>query len=69
MTGILWLAALAVPPRGAGAIIFLALFAVTLPWSVVGFWNASIGLLIMRGCRDPVAAVNPMAARVRGMSR
>ncbi len=66
MTGILWLAALAVPPRGAGAIIFLALFAVTLPWSVVGFWNASIGLLIMRGCRDPVAAVNPMAARVRG---
>jgi membrane glycosyltransferase len=66
VTGILWLAATAVPPRGAGSILFLALFTVTLPWSVVGFWNATIGFLIMSGSHDPVAAVNPLAARVHG---
>ncbi len=69
MAGILWLAAMAVPPRSAGAIVFLVLFTVTLPWSVVGFWNASIGFLIMSGPGDPVAAVNPMAARIRGDER
>jgi membrane glycosyltransferase len=42
------------------------LFAVTLPWYVIGFWNATIGLLIMRFARDPVAAVTPVAGRVRG---
>jgi membrane glycosyltransferase len=65
----LWLAVLAVPPRSAGAFLFIALFAVTLPWSVVGFWNAIIGFLIMRISRDPVAAVNSMAARIRGDER
>ena len=38
----------------------------TLPWYVIGFWNATIGLLIMRFARDPVAAVTPVAGRVRG---
>ena len=42
------------------------LFAVTLPWMVVGFWNAVIGFLIMRFAADPIAAVMPMAARIRG---
>jgi membrane glycosyltransferase len=63
--GIWWLAAMAVPPRSAGAILFLVLFTVTLPWSVVGFWNAMIGYLIMSCSRDPVAIVNPMAAGSR----
>jgi membrane glycosyltransferase len=66
MAGLLWLAATAVPPSSLGAIVFLVLFTVALPWSVVGFWNATIGFLIMRGARDPVAAVNPLAARIRG---
>jgi membrane glycosyltransferase len=66
IAGILWLAALAVPLRSVGAVLFLLLFAATLPWSVVGFWNATIGFLIMRWSRDPVAAVNPMAARISG---
>ena len=44
----------------------MVLFAVTLPWSVIGFWNATIGLLIMRFARDPVAAVTPVSARVSG---
>src|SRR5262249_21037737 len=47
-------------------LLLVALFAVTLPWYVVGFWNATIGLLIMRFARDPVGAVTPAAARVTG---
>jgi membrane glycosyltransferase len=66
IAGVLWLALVAVPPHGAGAISFLVLFTVTLPWSVIGFWNATIGFLIMRFCRDPAAAVNPLAGSVRG---
>ena len=66
MAAVLWLALVAVPPYSAGAIAFLALFTVTLPWSVIGFWNATIGFLIMRFCHDPAVAVNPMAASIRG---
>jgi membrane glycosyltransferase len=63
---VLWLAATVVPPRSASAIAFLVLFAATLPWSTIGFWNASIGFLIGCFSRDPVATVNPMAADIRG---
>ncbi len=66
MLAVLWLATVAVPPRSFGAIAFLVLFAVTLPWSVIGFWNAAIGFVIMRFARDPAATVNPLAASIRG---
>jgi len=66
MAAVLWLAIVAVPPFSAGAIAFLILFTITLPWSVIGFWNATIGFLIMRFCHDPAVAVNPMAASIRG---
>ena len=68
MAGSLSLAALALAPGGFGVvdITLLVLFAVTLPWMVAGFWNAVIGFLIMRFAADPVAAVMPMAARIRG---
>jgi membrane glycosyltransferase len=68
MAGSLALAAVALAPDGYGIIdvTLLALFAVTLPWMVAGFWNAVIGLLIVRFCADPVAAVMPMAASIRG---
>ena len=68
MAGSLALAALALAPGGFGVIdiTLLALFAVTLPWMVAGFWNAVIGFLIMRFSADPVAAVMPDAARIRG---
>ena len=67
MAGALALAALALSPGGFGIIdmALLALFAVTLPWMVAGFWNAAIGFLIMRLSADPVAAVMPVAARIR----
>lgn len=38
-----------------------ALFLVTLPWTVIGFWNAVIGLLVFRSSRDPAALVCPVA--------
>jgi membrane glycosyltransferase len=67
MTGLIWLAGVALSPSGIGVVdvILVALFAVTLPWYVIGFWNATIGFLIMRFARDPVAAVLPVAGRIR----
>ena len=58
----------ALSPGGFGAVdlVLVILFAITLPWYVIGFWNATIGLLIMRFARDPVAAVTPVVGRVRG---
>jgi membrane glycosyltransferase len=68
MAALVALAALALSPGGFGAVdvLLLALFAMTLPWYVIGFWNASIGLVLMRFARNPVAAVTPVAGRVRG---
>ena len=45
-------------------IILLICFAVTLPWTVIGFWNALIGLVIMRFSRDPSAFVCPALDKV-----
>jgi membrane glycosyltransferase len=68
IAGLIWLAVVALSPGGFGLIdlVLVVLFAITLPWYVIGFWNATIGLLIMRFARDPVAAVTPVAGRVRG---
>ena len=68
IAGLVWIAVIALSPGGFGLldVVLVALFVVTLPWYVIGFWNATIGLLIMRFARDPVAAVTPVAGRVRG---
>src|SRR6266550_6806171 len=68
IAGMIWLAVTALKPGGFGALdlILVVLFAVTLPWYVIGFWNATIGLLIMRFARDPAVAVLPVAGRVCG---
>src|SRR6516165_7763865 len=68
MAALLWLAATALSAGGVGFldVVLLSLFAVTIPWFAIGFWNATIGLVIMRFARDPVAAVLPVAARARG---
>ncbi len=42
-------------------IAMLAVFAVTLPWTVIGFWNAMFGLLLALGRRDSLDAVAPLA--------
>jgi membrane glycosyltransferase len=68
MAGLLWLMTVALSAGGFGFLdlALLMLFAVTLPWAVIGFWNAAIGFLIMRFASDSVAAVVPVAARIRG---
>jgi membrane glycosyltransferase len=67
MAGLVWLLSFALSAGSFGILDFVLvmLFAVTLPWSVIGFWNATIGLLIMRSA-NPVAAVTPVSARVTG---
>ena len=59
MVGLIWLLSFALSAGGFGVVdlILVLLFAVTLPWSVIGFWNATIGLFIMRSA-NPVAAVH-----------
>src|SRR5262245_28672189 len=68
MAAMIGLLALALSAGGFGFVDFIlvVLFAVTLPWMVIGFWNASIGFLIMRLAPDPVAKVTPTAARITG---
>src|SRR6202035_1084066 len=68
IVALVWLLVLALSVGSFGATDYtlVALFAVTLPWTVISFWNATIGLLIMRFARDPVVAVTPVAGRVRG---
>jgi membrane glycosyltransferase len=68
MAGSLALMAFALSPGGLGVVDFaiLALFTVTLPWIAAGFWNAMIGFLIMRFAPDPIAAIFPVVADVRG---
>ena len=39
--------------------LFLALFLVGLPWTLIGFWNAAVGFVILRLTADPVAFTNP----------
>jgi membrane glycosyltransferase len=36
-------------------------FSMTLPWTVIGFWNAVVGFVLMRRHPDPAAAVCPLA--------
>jgi membrane glycosyltransferase len=65
---VMWLTATALAADGLDGLdlVLLALFLVTLPWTVIGFWNAAIGFMILRFAADPVAVVTPAAARVTG---
>ena len=60
----LWVAALVL---GAGGwtwvdVIMFICFAAGTPWTVLGFWNALIGLWLLHFRRDAVAEVAPYAA-------
>ncbi|WP_420412333.1 glucans biosynthesis glucosyltransferase MdoH [Roseibium sp.] len=50
-------------PGGNSALdlFIFACFLITLPWTIIGFWNAVIGLIIMRMAKDPIATVCPIA--------
>jgi membrane glycosyltransferase len=43
-------------------LFILACFMVTLPWTIIGFWNAVIGLLVMRLTKNPAQTVCPIEA-------
>ncbi len=62
--GLLALAGLTLSAGGFDAVdlVLLVLFGLTTPWTVIGFWNAAIGFIVMRCARDAVAAVVPQAA-------
>ncbi|WP_297583030.1 glucans biosynthesis glucosyltransferase MdoH [Roseibium sp.] len=43
-------------------LFILLCFLITLPWTIIGFWNAVIGLLVMRLSKNPEEAVCPIAS-------
>ncbi|MDQ0315990.1 glucans biosynthesis glucosyltransferase MdoH [Amorphus orientalis] len=51
-------------PNGydAADLVMIGFFAVTLPYTAVGFWNAVIGLVLMRFSRAPLELTCPAAA-------
>lgn len=67
------LMAVTLSPGGFGTldIIILCCFVVTLPWTIIGFWNAVIGLVIMRFSSDPIRTVNPIddGSAVTGLTK
>ena len=68
IASLLVLAAKALSAGGFTAVdgLLLVLFGCTLPWSVIGFWNATVGFVVMRFARDPLGTVLPAARNVRG---
>jgi membrane glycosyltransferase len=59
-------AILFVQPPDVLGIAMLLLFALTLPWTTIGFWNAAIGFGLMHFARDPVGFVAPHVRSIRG---
>jgi membrane glycosyltransferase len=61
---LLWAAALTLGAGGWTVVdaVLLAAFAVGSPWTVLGFWNALIGLCLLHLRRDPLAEAAPFAA-------
>lgn len=67
IAAMLGLAVIALSPGGFGLVdaALLVCFALTLPWMVVGFWNAALGFLIARFATDPLRATIPITANAR----
>jgi membrane glycosyltransferase len=42
--------------------VLMACFAIGTPWTVLGFWNAAIGLWLLHVHKDPMSEVAPFAA-------
>jgi membrane glycosyltransferase len=64
IAAMLKLSVIALSPGGFGLVdaLLLACFALTLPWMVVGFWNATLGFLIARFSTNPLRTIFPAAA-------
>jgi membrane glycosyltransferase len=46
--------------------VMFACFLVGLPWTVLGFWNAAIGLWLLKVARDPLSETAPYLAAAHG---
>ncbi len=44
-------------------IVFMSIYLIGLPWTLLGFWNSVIGFLILRLVKDPVGYTNPAVRR------
>ena len=44
--------------------LILLLFLAGLPWTLMGFWNAVVGFLILKLVRDPARYTNPVLGRI-----
>ena len=55
-------------PNGISIVelILFACFLITLPWTVIGFWNAVIGFVLLRMTKDPARHVFPDAGKING---
>ncbi len=45
-------------------VVLLAAFAIGSPWTVLGFWNAVVGVWLLHGAHDPLGQVAPFARSV-----
>jgi len=45
--------------------VLLSCFVITLPWTAIGFWNAVIGFVLLRGTRNPAMRVFPGLANAK----
>ncbi|MEP2943527.1 MAG: glucans biosynthesis glucosyltransferase MdoH [Hyphomicrobiales bacterium] len=45
--------------------LLLMCFAITLPWTAIGFWNAVIGFGLMRFTKNPAASVFPDSQKIK----
>jgi membrane glycosyltransferase len=66
--GALALAKVALSPGGLDAVdlVLLALYAIALPWLLIGVSVSIVGFCVMRFARNPLAATFPAAARIHG---
>ena len=61
---LMWAAAMVLGAAGWTSVdvVLFAAFSVGSPWTVLGFWNALIGLWLLHGAKDPMSQVAPFAA-------
>lgn len=66
---VLLAATLAIDGFGLADGLLLLLFGIVLPWSVIGFWNAALGLLLLRFAAEPERTAAPVMAAATDESR
>ena len=47
-------------------VLILVLFGLTLPWMMIGFWNAIIGLWLCQFSKSPLTRVMPLSMQIAG---